>query len=153
VSVRIPGEDVKEIGSGEGYASLTADLKETTRASATAVCHFVLGFVLPAQGQNLDLAQFGLGPITPVVAELDGDPNPIEWIAWTQFALWVINPTTLCKSMVTVDTKDWGPGAFIVSYVQRIARKDRLVLSDIDTSDGSLPASVYNISSPCYPAK
>jgi hypothetical protein len=48
---------------------------------------FVLSSVLPSQGQNLDLAQFGLGPIAPVVAELDGDPNTIEWMAWTQFGL------------------------------------------------------------------
>ena len=114
---------------------------------------FVLSSVLPSQGQNLDLAQFGLGPIAPVVAELDGDPNTIEWMAWTQFGLWVINPTTFCKSIVTVDNKDWGPGKFFLAFVQRIAGQDRLVLIDIDNSDGRLPAGVYNISSPCYSAK
>ena len=114
---------------------------------------FVLSSVLPSQGQSLDLAQFGLGPISPVVAELDGDPNTIEWMAWTQFGLWVINPATLCKSIVLIDIEDEGPGRFYLSYMQRIAGKDRLVLIDIDNSDGSLPANVHNISSPCYPAK
>ncbi len=114
---------------------------------------FVLSSVLPSQGQTLDLAQFELGAIAPVVAELDGDPNTIEWIAWTQFGLWVINPATLCKSMVVLDLGNWVPGTFYLFYVQRIAGKDRLVLIDIDNSDGSLPANVHNIISPCYPAK
>ncbi len=114
---------------------------------------FVLVTALSAPGQTLDLAQFELGAIAPVVTELDGDPNTIEWIAWTQFGLWVINPATLCKSMVVLDLGNWVPGTFYLFYVQRIAGKDRLVLIDIDTSDGSLPASIHNIISPCYPAK
>ena len=114
---------------------------------------FVLSSVLPSQGQNLDLAQFGLGPIAPVVAELDGDPNTIEWMAWTQFGLWIINPATLCKSIVMVDIEDGVPGTFYVSYLQRIAGKDRLVMIDIDNSDGRLPANVHTIISPCYPAR
>ena len=144
---------VNEIGSGEPYASLTAVLRRHLVPKLILSVIFVLSTVVPSQGQNLDLAQFGLGSFTPVVAELDGDPNTIEWIAWTQFGLWVINPTTLCKSIVTVETKDWGPGTFLLSYVQRIAGKDRLILIDIDTSDGSLPANVYDITSPCYPTK
>ena len=80
-------------------------------------------------------------------------PGPIEWIAWTDFGLWVIDPTTLCKSIVTVNLGPPAPGTFYVSYVQRIAGKDRLVLIDIDKSDGYLPASVHNITSPCYPTK
>jgi len=114
---------------------------------------FGVGVVAPSQAQSLDLAQFELGAIAPVVAELDGDPRTIEWIAWTDFGLWVIDPTTLCKSIVTVNLGPPAPGTFYVSYVQRIAGKDRLVLIDIDKSDGYLPASVHNITSPCYPMK
>ena len=65
----------------------------------------------------------------------------------------MINAATLCQSIVLIDIEDEGPGRFYLSYMQRIAGKDRLVLIDIDNSDGSLPANVHNISSPCYPAK
>ena len=54
---------------------------------------------------------------------------------------------------LTVNVGHPAPGTFYVSYVQRIAGKDWLVLIDIDKSDGYLPASVHNITSPCYPTK
>lgn len=114
---------------------------------------FGVRVVAPSPAQSLDLAQFELGAIAPIVAELDDDPNTIEWIAWTDFGLWVIDPTTLCKSMVTVNLGHPAPRTFYVAYVQRIAGKDRLVLIDTDKSDGYLPASVHNITSPCYPTK
>jgi len=98
---------------------------------------------------QFNLADFGLGPFLPFVVELDGNPATTEWMAQTaDNELWVINPATMCKSKVKTKGKRL-PGFYFI-YLQRIYGLDRLVIIDIDPSDGQLPAYVQDIVSYCY---
>ena len=104
--------------------------------------------------QSIDLVRFGLGPIVPFSLELDGNPNTPEFGAITSLGLWVINPATYCKSLVTAPMgfeEATRAGTFYIATVQRIAGRDHMVYIDIDSSDGRLPIIGQKIESECYP--
>ena len=107
-----------------------------------------------AAAQGVDLANFGLGPIAPFSLELDGNPETPEFGAINSLGLWVINPATYCKSLVTAPMgleEATRAGTFYIATVQRIAGRDHVVYIDIDSSDGRLPIIGQKIESECYP--
>jgi hypothetical protein len=107
-----------------------------------------------ASAQGIDLANFGLGPIAPFSLELDGNLETPEFGAINSLGLWVINPTTYCKSLVTAPIgfeESTRAGTFYIATVQRIAGRDHIVYIDIDSSDGRLPIIGQKIESECYP--
>jgi hypothetical protein len=122
---------------------------------------FVLALVLVLVGsekvaaQSIDLAQFGLGPIAPFSLELDGNPATPEFGAINPLGLWVINPATYCKSLVTAPMsfeEATAAGTFYLATVQRVAGRDYMLYIDIDPADGRLPIVAKKIDSECYPA-
>jgi hypothetical protein len=116
---------------------------------------FLLALPVRSDAQSLDLAPFDLGPIIPFALEVDGDPKTIELGAITPLGLWVINPATYCKSLVTAPLtfeEATAPGSFYIATLQRIGGVDYLLYTDIDPSDGRLPLKAQRVTSECYPA-
>ena len=105
--------------------------------------------------QSIDLAHFGLGPIAPFSLELDGNPATPEFGAVNSLGLWVINPATYCRSLVTAPMafeEATAAGTFYIGTLQRIAGRDYMLYIDIDPSDGRLPIVAQKIESECYPS-
>jgi hypothetical protein len=114
----------------------------------------LMAWPLRSRAQTVDLAPFGLGPITLFSLEVDGDPKTMEFGAINGLGLWVVNPGNYCKSLVTAPftfEEMTRPGTFFIATLQRIGGVDYLFYTDIDPSDGRLPLTAQRITSECYP--
>lgn len=109
-----------------------------------------------AQPRDFNLLVFGLGPIEPFPVELDGNPATIEWMTQATDAfgnVWwfVLNPNPVCASAAGTVRYKSGE-AHVVRNLRRIGDRDRMLVIDLDPSDGELPIFIEDIVSRCYPA-
>jgi hypothetical protein len=122
-----------------------------TRLLLTAA--FVLSAANASAQQVFNLADLGLGPITPFPVELDGDAKTGEWMTIYKGEYWVIGPGCTSKVKITVPVLPVPIHNTKIRYVasiQRVGGIDRLMVIDADGTDGVQPMAVYPIAQECY---